>query len=140
MNKLFKLRELHLTIYSSAHLLQELVEKINLLLIGSMSQGVFQKQIFISRRGYLSAENSVLRVHIALILGAIVAVQGVTNLVSNSGNAAVALLIVKQYEGMHAIDAPGIGTGALALVFININPSTGQALMQRCHIILAQGS
>ena len=60
-----------------------------------------------------------------------------THFVRDGRNAVVARLIIEQHKGMHAVHAPGICAGALALVFIYVNPAFGHAFMQCRQIFLA---
>ena len=127
-----------MTINRRAHCLQILVQKINLLLISCVLQSIFQQQVFVRRRSNLGAENSIIAVDIGLRLTAEEAVQCMTHFVRQRRNTVIALLIVQQNEGMHAINAPRICAGALALVFIYVNPALRQTFMQRSDIFLTQ--
>ena len=103
-----------------------------------MLQGMLQQQVFVRRGRNLRAENRIFRINVALRLTAEIAVHSMAHFVRDGRNAVVARLIIEQHKGMHAVHAPGICAGALALVFVNVNPAFGHAFMQCRQIFLAQ--
>ena len=129
MDEFFKLSKLHLAIYGGAYCFQELVKQINFLFVAGVLQGVFQQQDFVGGGSDLCTEDSVICVDVGLGAAGEVAVECVSHFVSNGGDTVVAFLVVKEYEGMHAIYVPRVSTATLAFVFVNINPTFAKTFL-----------
>ena len=101
-------------------------------------QGVFQKQNFVSGGSNLCTENGVIRIDVGLSTAGEVAVKCVPHFVSDGGNAIVAFLVVKEYEGVHAINAPRVCAGTFTFIFVNINPTFAKAFLQGCDVFFTE--
>ena len=99
------------------------------MLVAGVLQCVFQQQDFVGGGSNLCTEDSVICVDVGLGAAREVAVECVSHFVSNCGNAVVAFLVVKEYEGVHAIHAPRVSTATFAFVFVDIDPTFAKTFL-----------
>ena len=73
-----------------------------------------------------------------LVQAAVVAVQGVAHLVGDGEHGVQRVLLVQEYIGVGPGVAGGVGPGALAPVFVHVDPALVKALFQKRRVVLPQ--
>ena len=99
---------------------------------------MFQKQDFVSSGSNFRAEDGVICIDVGLRTAGEVAMECVSHFMSDGGNAIVAFLVVKEYEGVHAIYAPRVSAGAFTFIFVNVNPTFAKTFLQSLDVFFAE--
>ena len=124
----FELSEEHLAEDGRADLLEVEVEIVEALAPFCMLEHVLEQQVLVRRGGDFGAEDGVFGVGEVLLLAAVPAVHGVAHLVGEGAHGFVGVVPAHEHEGVDAVDAPGVGAAALALVLAAVDPAGLEAL------------
>ena len=133
-----ELGEHRLAVERGAELLKEVIDEVSALpLVGRLLEQVLHQQGLVAGRGDLSHEDDIILIDGRLRVVREVGVQGVAHFVCERELAVERAGVVQQDERMDKC-AGGVRAGALADVFIDVDPAVREALIQKIAILFAQ--
>ena len=137
-NKL-KLRKHSLAVDSTLEFVEEMVEEIfSGVFVRGLAEQMVHKQHLVAGGSDLGHKDDIGAGTYGLILSAEIAMESVTHLVSQSEHCCKIVLIVHKNIGVGTAAAGGVSAGALAFIFIKVDPAVIKALLKHFNIVIAQ--
>ena len=134
-----KFGEHGLAVQRAFELIQKMVDQVGpLLFIGGLSQKMTHQEHLVAGGSHLGNKDHVIGGAHGLVSAAVPAVQGMAHLMGQGKHGVEIVLVVEQHVGMRAGGAGGIGSGALARVFVHIDPAVVKTLAQQVRVVFAQ--
>ena len=106
---------------------------------GGAGEQVFQEEAFVDGRGDLGDEDGVAARREGLGLVGEPRVHGVSHLVGEGEHGVAGVVVVQQHVGADAVDPGGVGAGAFALVFVDVEAAAGEEFAEFGLILGAEG-